>query len=78
MEEVRDGEGAPAEASPAGGPPGISPAFVTGTLSTDTTQYLAVDLEPGYYVLLCFIGDPNQNGIPHAFQSMIEIVPVGV
>jgi hypothetical protein len=48
MEEEKDGEGAPAEASPAGGPPGISPAFVTGTQSTDTTQYLAVDLDPGY------------------------------
>ena len=72
------GEGAPAGASPVGGPAGISPAFITGTQSPQTTQYLAVDLEPGYYVLLCFVGDPNQEGTPHSFQGMIEIVPVGV
>ena len=57
---------------------GLSPAFITGTQSPDTTQYLAVDLEPGYYILLCFVGDPSQGGIPHAFEGMIEIVPVGV
>jgi hypothetical protein len=67
-------------ATPVAGSPeaGLSPAFITGTQSTGTTQYLAVDLEPGYYVLLCFVGDPNQGGVPHSFQGMIEIVPVGV
>ncbi len=44
----------------------------------ETTQYLAVDLEPGYYILLCFVGDPNMDGLPHAFGGMIEVVPVGV
>jgi len=80
--EDEGGEGGDAPspvASPAGGgPEGISPAFITGTQSPDTTQYLAVDLEPGYYILLCFVGDPSQGGIPHAFEGMIEIVPVGV
>jgi hypothetical protein len=65
---------------PAGAPDvsRIAPGFATATQSTGTTQYLAVNLEPGYYVLLCFIGDPEQGGIPHAFEGMIEIVPVGV
>jgi hypothetical protein len=73
------GEAASPVASPAGGgPEGVSPAFSTGTQSPDTTQYLAVDLEPGYYVLLCFVGDPNREGTPHAFEGMIAIVPVGV
>jgi len=80
MEDEGDegGAGASPVASPAGGPEGISPAFITGTQSPDTTQYLAVDLEPGYYILLCFVGDPSQGGIPHAFEGMIAIVPVGV
>lgn len=76
-----EGEDAtPVTASPeAGGPggPPIAPAFITGTQSADTTQYVSVDLEPGYYVLLCFVGDPEQGGIPHAFEGMIEIVPAG-
>jgi hypothetical protein len=65
---------------PAGGPDpsGLSPAFGTGTQSPNTTQFLAVDLAPGYYVFLCFVGDPNQGGVPHSFAGMIEIVPVGV
>jgi hypothetical protein len=61
-----------------GPPPGVAPAFITGTQSTGTTQYVAADLQPGYYVLLCFVGDPEQGGIPHAFEGMIEVVPVGV
>lgn len=77
LEEVEAEESGtpPADASQFGQ---ISLAFITGTQSPGTTQYLAVDLEPGYYVLLCFVPDPEQEGIPHAFAGMIEIVPVGV
>jgi hypothetical protein len=56
----------------------ITPGFLTGTQSPGTTQYLAVNLEPGYYALLCFVGDPQQGGTPHSFEGMIEIIPVGV
>ena len=73
------------EAEETGTPPAGAPdmsqielAFLTGTQSPGTTQYVAVDLEPGYYVLLCFVPDPAQQGIPHAFEGMIEIVPIGV
>lgn len=65
-------------ATPAADAPEDDLTTVTGTQSPGATQYLALDLEPGYYVLLCFVGDPNQDGIPHAFQGMIEIFPVGV
>lgn len=46
------------------------------TQSPDSTQYLAVNLEPGYYVLACFIPDPVSGGIPHAFEGMYAIVQV--
>jgi hypothetical protein len=79
MEEEGEGsDGASPVASPADGPPGISPAFVTGAQSPSTAQCLAIDLEPGYHVLRCFIGDPNQDDTPHVFEGMIEIVLVGV
>jgi len=37
-----------------------------------------VDVPAGYLVLQCFVPDPTQGGIPHAFEGMVEIVPVGV
>jgi hypothetical protein len=65
---------------PPGAPDPVQPSlgFVTGTQSPGTTQYLALDLEPGYYALLCFVGDPNQGGVPHSIAGMIEVVPIGV
>jgi hypothetical protein len=77
MEEEGGTPPAEMEGSPAAAP-NVMPVFITGTQSTGTTQYVAADLEPGYYVLLCFVGDPNQGGLPHAFEGMIEIVPIGV
>jgi|SRR5688572_15582111 len=41
-------------------------------------RLVATDLAPGYYVLLCFVGDPNMGGVPHSIAGMIEVVPVGV
>ncbi len=67
-------------ATPAAGGPDmsqISVGFITGTLSPEATQYVSVDLQPGYYVLLCFVGDPQQGGLPHAFEGMIEVIPTG-
>ena len=65
---------------PAGGPDpsAISPTFITGTQSAGTTQYLFLDLEPGYYILLCFVPDPLMGGVPHSVAGMIEVVPAGV
>ena len=67
-------------ATPAAGGPDfsqLSVAFITGTQSPETSQYVSVDLQPGYYVLLCFVPDPQQEGIPHAFEGMIEIIQTG-
>jgi hypothetical protein len=75
-EEDAPPEGATPDAGAAEEPP-ISPGFITGVQSPETTQYLAVDLQPGYYILLCFVGDPEMDGLPHAFTGMIEVVPVG-
>ena len=70
-----DGSATP-EAGAAAEPP-VSPGFITGTQSAGTTQYVAADLEPGYYILLCFVGDPMMGGVPHSFVGMIEVVPSG-
>ena len=75
--EEEPAEGATPEAGASEEPP-LSPGFITGAQSAETTQYVAVDLRPGYYILLCFVGDPNMDGLPHAFSGMIEVVPVGV
>lgn len=67
-------------ATPAAGGPDMSQltvAFITGTQSTETTQYVSVDLQPGYYVLLCFVPDPQQGGVPHSFAGMIEVIETG-
>ncbi len=52
-------------------------AYAT-TQSAGTTQYLAANLEPGYYIIACFVPDPTEGGIPHAAEGMIDIIPVGV
>ena len=77
LSEEESPEGATPEAGAAEEPP-VSPAFITGVQSPESTQYLSVDLQPGYYILLCFVGDPQMDGLPHAFTGMIEVVPVGV
>jgi hypothetical protein len=59
-------------------PSQLAPGFITGTQSPGTTQYLALNLEAGYYALLCFVGDPAMGGVPHSFAGMIEVVPIGV
>jgi hypothetical protein len=49
----------------------------SSTQSTGTTQWLAVDLEPGSHIISCFVGDPNMDGMPHAFEGMIDVIQVG-
>jgi hypothetical protein len=79
LSEEESAEGATPEAGAAAAEePPISPGFITGLQSPETTQYVSVDLQPGYYILLCFVGDPEMDGLPHAFTGMIEVVPVGV
>lgn len=47
------------------------------TQSAGTTQWLAVNLEPGSHIISCFIGDHTQGGVPHAFQGQIDVIQVG-
>ena len=44
--------------------------------SAGSTQWLAANLQPGNYIMLCFVGDPTKGGIPHAFEGMVQIVQV--
>lgn len=50
-------------------------AFSTGNQSTGTTQWLAVDLQPGTYVMVCFFPD-QADMLPHAYHGMYAVVEV--
>ncbi|MEJ7763336.1 MAG: hypothetical protein WKF80_11140 [Thermomicrobiales bacterium] len=58
-------------------PEGIIPVVTTATQSSNTTQWIEVDLEAGYHIVLCFVSDPGAGGIPHAFEGMADILVVG-
>jgi hypothetical protein len=70
---------------PMGGtpPPGLpNPADIEiaafiGTQSQGTTQWRSLDLDPGDYVLLCWVPDPTRGGIPHAMEGMVAVFSVG-
>jgi hypothetical protein len=63
-------------------PPGMpNPEELTFPLyvpvqSPDSTQWHALNLEPGYYAVACFVEDPTKENIPHAFEGMIEVFEV--
>jgi hypothetical protein len=44
--------------------------------STDTTQWVVFDLNPGQVVLLCFVPDPLAGGAPHALEGMTQLFDV--
>ena len=48
----------------------------SGVQSAGTTQWLSTDLEPGSYVVLCFVPDPEKEGIPHAAEGMVDVITV--
>lgn len=47
-----------------------------GALSSGQTSWLALDLEPGTYIALCFVPD-EQTGAPHALMGMVQVFTVG-
>ncbi len=53
------------------------PVAYMSTLSMGTTAWLPANLEPGYYVLVCFVPD-IESGMPHAFEGMYEVITVGI
>jgi len=58
-------------------PDAFETAAYTSTMSAGAISYLAADLDAGYYVALCFVGDPNKGGVPHAREGMAQIFTVG-
>jgi len=50
----------------------------TGVLliSSGQTIYVTADLEPGTYVALCFVTDPQTHKI-HAMEGMVSVFQVG-
>lgn len=46
--------------------------------SAGSTQWVVADLQAGYHVVGCYVPDPTRDGVPHAFEGMIKVVPVGV
>ena len=51
-------------------------AAYAGTLSRGAVEWIPVDLEPGTYVLVCFVPEIG-SGIPHAYQGMYDVITVG-
>ncbi len=50
-------------------------SFYTASQSTGTSVWIAVDLEPGTQVLLCFFPD-MADGMPHAFKGMYALIEI--
>ena len=44
--------------------------------SVGTTQWVELNAESGQLILVCFVPDPVADGIPHAFEGMVSLLPV--
>ena len=70
----------PEDATP---PPGLPnpeefmPVAFASTISQDATEWLALNLEPGTYIALCFIPDRENPQMPHAAEGLVSIFTVG-
>jgi len=51
-------------------PPGI-PMGGNGAISPGMSNWFTATLEPGHYVLLCFVPDPA-DGMPHVMKGMVK------
>jgi len=51
-------------------------AEYAGTISMGASEWIATDLDPGTYVLVCFVPD-IESGLPHAYLGMVDVVTVG-
>lgn len=81
MEQVQATLSTPDNATPA--PGGLQESDITmvsgGQVlmqSSGTTVWMDVDLQPGTYVLVCFVIDPA-TGMPHAMEGMVSLFQVG-
>lgn len=57
-------------------PDDFVPVSSMSTMSAGAFAWFAADLEPGTYVMACFVGDPNKGYVPHAFEGMGQIFEV--
>ncbi len=70
----------PEEATP---PPGLpnpeefQPVAFASAISEDATEWLALNLEPGTYIAVCFIPDRDNPQMPHAAEGLIDIITIG-
>lgn len=67
------------EATPTGGGPTLSELAPVGGiswLSPGQTAWIDVDLQPGTYVALCFVPDP-ETFTPHVAMGMIAVFTIG-
>ena len=65
-------------ATPAPGAPNPDDFLGAGglaTMSVGTTGWIELDLEPGYYVVMCFVPD-GASGMPHAMMGMLGFFTV--
>jgi hypothetical protein len=53
----------------------LEPVFGTGDQSAGTTAWYEIELEPGTYVAVCFVTDPD-TGLPHIMLGMIEVFEI--
>ena len=54
----------------------IAPAFFWGAMSSGKEVWVTIDLEPGNYIVLCFLPDVNGDFSPHVAHGMMQIFTV--
>jgi hypothetical protein len=67
------------DATPSGGGPSgreVLGVGGLGWLSPGASAWAEVELEPGTYVVLCYVFDPA-TGMPHAAMGMVDVFTVG-
>jgi hypothetical protein len=68
--------GTPAPESGVPNPETFLPVASMTPLSMGKTGWIPVTLEPGTYVILCFVPD-IESGMPHAYEGMYQVITVG-
>jgi hypothetical protein len=68
--------GTPAPDADLPNPEEFIPAASMTPLSMGKTGWIAVTLEAGTYIMLCFVPD-IESGMPHAYHGMYQVITVG-
>lgn len=56
-------------------PEQLTPVVSSAVVSAGESFWIELDLEPGYYLAICWIPD-QETGMPHAFMGMVAVVQV--